>query len=325
MSDAVSVSVITPCYNGSRFLRQTLESVLAQTRPPLEVLVVDDGSTDDSAQVAESFGPPVRVIRQSNQGESVARNRALTEARGDYAVFLDADDLLESRSLERLADSVSGRTGAVALMGCAWFSEDPFAPYATGLPKHSAFYPAIIESNLAPVHCWFAPVELVRRAGGFLGDLQWFEDWDLWWRVGLLGPELVRVPHAGALYRRHPQSQLATTKMADRTRGHARLMGRMGTALLQRPEMIDRYGEQLFWSCFTALHRARANGVPWSEIAELADVLSQVAARGPSRLTSSWLARSMRVIGVRAAATIHALSSAARTERQGHGETGSAI
>lgn len=324
MSEPISVSVITPCYNGARFLPQTLESVLHQTRSPLEVLVVDDGSTDDSAQVAGTFGSPVRVIRQSNQGESAARNRALGEARGRYALFLDADDLLEASSLERLTDAVADRNGAVALMGCAWFSDDPAAPYATGLPRHNAFYPAIIESNLAPIHCWCAPVELVRRAGGFLGDLQWFEDWDLWWRVGLLNPELVNVLHAGALYRRHPHSQLATTKLADRTRGHARLMGRMGTALLERPEMLDRYGEQLFWSCFTALHRARTNGVTWSEIAPLSEVLSQVAARGPSRLTSSWLARSMRVIGVRAAATIHSLSYGARAGRLPQGQTGSA-
>ncbi len=68
------VSIIIPCYNGAPFLRDALDSALRQTVPPSEVILVDDGSTDDSAAIAEAYGPPVRVIRQDNQGESVARN-----------------------------------------------------------------------------------------------------------------------------------------------------------------------------------------------------------------------------------------------------------
>ena len=311
MPGRVSVTVITPCYNGARFLAQTLESALAQSRGPLEILLVDDGSTDDSAAIAESFGPPVRVIRQANQGESVARNRALSEARGSHVLFLDADDLLEPNSLERLAAGVAGSAGAVALMGCAWFADDPGSPYVTRLPESPAFYPAIIKSNLAPPHCWLAPTELVRHAGGFCPDMQWFEDWDLWWRVGLLDPALVAVRHLGALYRRHPGSQLATTKLADQARGHARLMGRMAAAFLERPEMLERYGDQLFWSCVTALQRARARKVPWGELMPLSIALRAVASRGPATVTSSRLARTMRVVGVRAAVTLHSLTATA--------------
>jgi glycosyltransferase involved in cell wall biosynthesis len=87
-----AISVVIPCYNATKFLRSTLDSVLAQTLPALEVIVVDDGSTDDSAAIAESYGPPIRVIRQPNQGESVARNRGIAEAKGDWLAFLDADD-----------------------------------------------------------------------------------------------------------------------------------------------------------------------------------------------------------------------------------------
>jgi glycosyltransferase involved in cell wall biosynthesis len=95
----ISVSIITPCYNGSPYLRDTIASALGQTRPPLEVIVIDDGSTDDSAAIAESFGSPVRVIRQTNQGESVARNRGIAEARGSHLLFLDADDLIAPEAL----------------------------------------------------------------------------------------------------------------------------------------------------------------------------------------------------------------------------------
>jgi hypothetical protein len=102
-----TISVIIPCHNAAAFIADALRSVLAQTVPALEVLVIDDGSTDDSAKRAEAFGPPVRVMRQENRGVSAARNRGLDAARGDWVAFLDADDLwlpnklaLQSAALE---------------------------------------------------------------------------------------------------------------------------------------------------------------------------------------------------------------------------------
>ena len=101
-----SVSVVIPCYNAAAYLRETLDSALGQTHPPLEVIVVDDGSTDDSAAIAQSYGPPVRVIRQENQGESVARNRGIDEAKGDWIAFLDADDLWKPTKLQKQLGAV---------------------------------------------------------------------------------------------------------------------------------------------------------------------------------------------------------------------------
>lgn len=108
-----TITVVIPCYNGSAFLREALDSVLAQTHAPLEVIVVDDGSTDDSADVAEACGPPVRVIRQENQGESVARNRGIDEARGDWIALLDADDLWKPEKLERQLEAAKPDVVAV--------------------------------------------------------------------------------------------------------------------------------------------------------------------------------------------------------------------
>jgi glycosyltransferase involved in cell wall biosynthesis len=101
MNITPAVSVVVPCYNAAPFLRETIDSVLSQTRPALEVIVIDDGSTDDSAAIAQSYGPPVRVIRQANQGESVARNRGMDEAQGDWIGLLDADDRWVPHKLER--------------------------------------------------------------------------------------------------------------------------------------------------------------------------------------------------------------------------------
>lgn len=112
-ADSNTVSVVIPCYNAARYLRETLDSAICQTHRPLEVIVVDDGSTDESAEIAESYGPPVRVLRQPNQGESVARNRGIEEAQGDWIALLDADDIWENVKLERQLEAA--RTDDIAV------------------------------------------------------------------------------------------------------------------------------------------------------------------------------------------------------------------
>lgn len=93
MSIRPIVSVIIPCYNSEKTLQKTIESVLAQTYRPIEVIVVDDGSSDSSIDIAASFDSPVTVIAKKNGGPASARNRGIRECKGDYIAFLDADDL----------------------------------------------------------------------------------------------------------------------------------------------------------------------------------------------------------------------------------------
>jgi hypothetical protein len=110
------ISVIIPAYNVELFIKETVESVLDQTCPVSELIVVDDGSTDRTADIAESFGGPVHVLRQDNAGASVARNRALEHASGDFIAFLDADDLWEPYKVERQIAYLAARpeVGTVA-------------------------------------------------------------------------------------------------------------------------------------------------------------------------------------------------------------------
>lgn len=107
MSDKPTVSVIIPVYNGERFLAEAIQSVLRQTLPPGEVIVVDDGSTDGSAAIVAALPSPPTIdlilVRQPNQGAAVARNRGILLASGDLVAFLDADDLWQP---EKLASQV---------------------------------------------------------------------------------------------------------------------------------------------------------------------------------------------------------------------------
>jgi len=90
----VRFSVLMPVYNREKYVRQAIDSVLSQTFTDHELLVVDDGSTDGSAEVLKSYGTRIRLIRQRNQGPEVARNAALASAQGEYVVLLDSDDFL---------------------------------------------------------------------------------------------------------------------------------------------------------------------------------------------------------------------------------------
>jgi len=94
------VSVIIPAYNREAYLGEAIESALRQTRPPDEIVVVDDGSTDRTAEIAQSFGKTVRCLSQANQGAGAARNAGLQATRGNLVAFLDSDDLWLERKLE---------------------------------------------------------------------------------------------------------------------------------------------------------------------------------------------------------------------------------
>jgi glycosyltransferase involved in cell wall biosynthesis len=95
-----TVSVVVPTYNRAELLQQTIQSILAQTVPALEVILVDDGSTDHTPEVCAGFGESIRYLRQENQGLSMARNTGIQAARGDWIAFCDSDDLWRPRKLE---------------------------------------------------------------------------------------------------------------------------------------------------------------------------------------------------------------------------------
>lgn len=103
----ISVSVIVPCYNADPFLHETIDSVLAQTLPVAEIIVIDDGSTDRSAEVVRSYGDQVRLVQQANAGESVARNRGIEMAQGNWIALLDADDKWAPDKVEKQVAAIS--------------------------------------------------------------------------------------------------------------------------------------------------------------------------------------------------------------------------
>lgn len=117
MNPRQSISVVIPVHDGERYLAAAIASVLAQTCPPTEIIVVDDGSTDDSGVIARAYGDPVRLVRQSNRGPAAARNAGIQQATGDILAFLDADDLWVPDKLTRQVEMLCSDPAYEAVSG----------------------------------------------------------------------------------------------------------------------------------------------------------------------------------------------------------------
>jgi glycosyltransferase involved in cell wall biosynthesis len=117
MPDALRISVVVPCYNAARYVADALASISDQPTLPAEVIVIDDGSTDDSHAVVERFAPLVWCIRQDNRGISDARNRGISLASGDAIAFLDADDVWTPGSLSARANILSADPSVECVAG----------------------------------------------------------------------------------------------------------------------------------------------------------------------------------------------------------------
>ena len=199
------VSVIIPCYNAAPFLGETLESVLCQTVRAREVIVVDDGSTDGSSDVAKQFGPPVRLICQENAGLAAARNRGIEEARGEWIAFVDADDLWEPHKLEKqLAKAAEGfdfvYCNATNFGDCGWLPSD--RSQHSSLPEGMVFEELLL-GNFITASGVIAKRALLLQNKMFNSDFKSCEDWALWLELSTLTPfGSVREPLVR--YRVHP-------------------------------------------------------------------------------------------------------------------------
>jgi glycosyltransferase involved in cell wall biosynthesis len=196
------VSVVIPSYNDARFVRQAIGSVLAQTHRALDVIVVDDGSTDGTADIALEFGSPVRVFRQANAGAAVARNRGLDEARGEYVAFLDADDFwhprkteVQLRHLRTCGQCVAIYCNKIELRADmaepSWHEAgqhdclDALSPD----PRSSGWlYLELLRASVLHTSTVMASRETLEKVGRFDVALRKGQDLDYWLRLSRLGP-----------------------------------------------------------------------------------------------------------------------------------------
>lgn len=212
----VTLSVVIPAYNRAALLPITLRSLLAQERVADEILVVDDGSTDGTAEVAAAFGTPVRVIRQANQGPGAARNRGLAEARGDFIHFFDSDDLalpnlhrVQLESLERSnADLAYSPWVKVRLDAQRGVVPTNHVFQARGLPPGSLVQALVTNWSTVPT-AWLIKRRSVQTSGGFPERLFCGEDQLFFLSLLLNGASVIHTPETLVLYRDEPSDKLS--------------------------------------------------------------------------------------------------------------------
>jgi glycosyltransferase involved in cell wall biosynthesis len=201
------VSVVIPAYNAAAYVVTAANSALQQTHGNVEVIVVNDGSTDSTADALDSLGGTdsrLVVIHQRNAGPSAARNAAIHAARGEYMCFLDADDVFLPDKVERQVRFLEARPDVDLVYSDVFLGDEYLEPVeltTRGLPP-------LPFTRLLMYRNWFWPISpllrmsLVRRTGPFDEALRGTEDWDYWTRCARTG-EFAYLPGAVGIYRRH--------------------------------------------------------------------------------------------------------------------------
>lgn len=179
------VTVVIPSYNAAAFLRETIETAQAQTHAAAEVIVVDDGSRDDSAAIADACAG-VRVLRQPNQGVAAARNAGLRVATGDFVVFLDADDRLLPHAIETGLAALAAHPASGFVYGTSRVigSDGSVLPRPPRPHVADASYRTFLEGDaMVPPSCALFRRALVEVVGGFRQQHFPTEDYDLCLRI----------------------------------------------------------------------------------------------------------------------------------------------
>jgi len=222
---APKVSICIPTYNRKDYLKQTIESVFAQTYKDYEVILVDDGSTDGTAEMVKNTGLPIRYYWQENSGEAVARNRMIKLAEGEFITFVDSDDLLMHDAVEKMINLMEAEGGQVIVYGpyqridrhgniCGRYKRK----------QHNGYITEYLFENIFVYSCGsMFPKKVLETAGGFDASLPVCSDYDFWLRlsleyrfVALAEPTFKRRRHTGNISTLSTENRILELKVLER-------------------------------------------------------------------------------------------------------------
>jgi glycosyltransferase involved in cell wall biosynthesis len=254
------VSIIIPCYNAARYIGEAIESALRQTYPRKEVIVIDDGSTDDSLEVIRSFGDAIRWETWQNRGGGAARNRGLQLARGDLIQFLDADDLLLPQKIERQITSL--RNHACEFVTCDHLETVNIVPEAKIIhcdPLSRSTSRWIIESERLGISAPLHVSQSLKAVGGFDEYLPASQEYDLHLRLILTGVRIQHLREPLWVVRMRPGSVCSDIMRV--TRQHVRIFKRAFDIARSKlaGDDLDEAREALAEACIRDVRRCLQN------------------------------------------------------------------
>ena len=211
-TQTIKISAVIPAYNCEKYIARAIESVLGQTHPVEEIIVIDDGSTDNTAQVVRSFDDKVTLLHQENAGASAARNAGIQAAKGNWIAFLDADDEWLPDRIKLQVELLNRNPNLVWISGnylrCLC-NEKKQKPHITqevadraqsGKEYFDSFFAAFLKNAWGCTDTMLVKKEILLEVGLFEVGQHQMEDMDLWWRIALKYPSFGYIPEPIAIY-----------------------------------------------------------------------------------------------------------------------------
>lgn len=290
------ISVVMPCYNAAPYLEEAVASALGQSHGDVEVVLVDDGSSDGSADIAARLQGDhpqrVRLLHAQRLGPYPARNLALRHIRGEFVAFLDADDWWDASALEKLHSALVSSGADIAYCGWQNVGEGVVsAPYVP--PEYEQEDPVahFVRTCPWPIHGALLRRELVERLGGFSERRFSSMDYDFWLRALVLTRKIKRVPEVLAFYRWHGQGQVSAVKwrqvldalaaQRDFIRANPKLVAHLSEERLRdlTEGMVLRQAYRAFWKRDLASAQKLFRHVAAAGAYKFTDLLHILAAR----------------------------------------------
>jgi glycosyltransferase involved in cell wall biosynthesis len=228
---AASVSVVITCFNQAQYLAEAIESALAQSRKPDEVIVVDDGSTDNTSSISKSFSPVVH-LQQPNKGLAAARNFGLRRASASHVLFLDADDVLTPTAIEYCLNAVAAEPDVAFVYGGFRYVDAERRLIAEAHPEeYTDQFEGLLRRNHIAMHgTVMYRADILRQIGAFDETLPCCEDYDVFLRVA----QKYRISAYGAIAAEYRQHQGNMTRNAPLMLRVARLVLARNSVIAQR-------------------------------------------------------------------------------------------
>jgi cellulose synthase/poly-beta-1,6-N-acetylglucosamine synthase-like glycosyltransferase len=248
------VSVVIPCFNAERWIGEAIQSCLTQSYQQIEVIVIDDGSTDRSLEIINSFGSKIRFETGPNRGGNAARNRGFALSKGGYIQFLDADDYLLPEKIERQLSNLESTGADVAYGDWRRLSHQP--------DGRSEFEDVVVSGDQADVleallgGWWVAPVAVLLRRnavltiGGWDESLKAAQDTDLMINLALAKCRFVYQPGCHSIYRKYGRVTVSTSSTPRWLQCHCKVLDKALDALTRTSRLTPEYRHALARSYF---------------------------------------------------------------------------